>query len=376
MGKGRRPRALPGSPVRGISRSDLEVEPRLRARQSRRAVDPARLARLRALVDPRRRADVVGAPQARPLRGSPRLPPRVSPRSSSRTGGSRAASTPAAPIPCRSTTATVSSSSSRPSTSASRGTRRRCDALWPRIARTVAAIDALRRQRRTPEYETPEKRVFYGLLPESISHEGYSDKPVHSYWDDAFARKGLADAVELARLARTPGRRPAFRGDSRRVRGGSSRLDRAHDRAESSRLHPGLGRKARLRPDLDHGGPLAVRPPAKAAAGGAGAHVRSLREGGAGTARRDADGSRGDAYTPYELRTVGALVRLGRKAEAHEMLAFFMKDRRPAAWNQWAEVVGRDPRAPRFIGDMPHTWVGTRLHPLVPRLLRDRARGR
>ncbi len=41
------------------------------------------------------------------------------------------------------------------------------------------------------------------------------------------------------------------------------------------------------------------------------------------------------------------------------MLAFFMKDRRPAAWNQWAEVVGRDPRAPRFLGDMPHTWVGT-----------------
>jgi hypothetical protein len=36
-----------------------------------------------------------------------------------------------------------------------------------------------------------------------------------------------------------------------------------------------------------------------------------------------------------------------------------MKDRRPAAWNQWAEVVGADPRAPRFLGDMPHTWVGT-----------------
>ncbi len=72
------------------------------------------------------------------------------------------------------------------------------EALWPRIVRTVAAIDALRRLRLTPEYETPEKRAFRGLLPESISHEGYSDKPVHSYWDDAFARKGLADAVELA----------------------------------------------------------------------------------------------------------------------------------------------------------------------------------
>ena len=77
-------------------------------------------------------------------------------------------------------------------------------------------------------------------------------------------------------------------------------------------------------------------------------------------ARERRDGTRAwDAYTPYELRTVGALVRLGRKDEAHEMLAFFLKDRRPAAWNGWAEVVGRDPRAPRFVGDMPHTWVGT-----------------
>ena len=108
------------------------------------------------------------------------------------------------------------------------------DALWPRIAKTVAAIDALRRQRLTPEYETPEKRAFRGLLPESISHEGYSDKPVHSYWDDAFARKGLADAVELARRARASGRAPAVSPRSRdAVRGGPSRLDRAHDRART-----------------------------------------------------------------------------------------------------------------------------------------------
>ena len=36
-----------------------------------------------------------------------------------------------------------------------------------------------------------------------------------------------------------------------------------------------------------------------------------------------------------------------------------MADRRPAAWNQWAEVVGRDARSPRFIGDMPHGWVAS-----------------
>ncbi|HLA14032.1 MAG TPA: hypothetical protein VJZ25_03330, partial [Gemmatimonadaceae bacterium] len=66
-----------------------------------------------------------------------------------------------------------------------------------------------------------------------------------------------------------------------------------------------------------------------------------------------------DAYTPYELRTVGTFVQLGQRAKAHELLNFFFKDQRPAAWRQWAEVVYRDPRTPKFIGDMPHTWVGS-----------------
>ncbi len=55
---------------------------------------------------------------------------------------------------------------------------------------------------------------------------------------------------------------------------------------------------------------------------------------------------------------MGAFVRLGWRERAHELLDFFLAGRRPAAWNQWAEVVGREPRAPRFVGDMPHAWVG------------------
>jgi hypothetical protein len=31
----------------------------------------------------------------------------------------------------------------------------------------------------------------------------------------------------------------------------------------------------------------------------------------------------------------------------------------PAAWNQWAEVVGRDARKVRFVGDMPHAWIAS-----------------
>ncbi|HSK17547.1 MAG TPA: hypothetical protein VK912_00295, partial [Longimicrobiales bacterium] len=66
-----------------------------------------------------------------------------------------------------------------------------------------------------------------------------------------------------------------------------------------------------------------------------------------------------DAYTPYELRVVGAFVRLGERRRAHEALEWFLRDVRPSGWNHWAEVVARDRDEPRFIGDMPHGWVGS-----------------
>jgi hypothetical protein len=66
-----------------------------------------------------------------------------------------------------------------------------------------------------------------------------------------------------------------------------------------------------------------------------------------------------DAFTPYEMRNIGAFVRLGWRERANELLDWFMQYRRPAGWREWAEVVDHDPRHARFIGDMPHTWVGT-----------------
>ena len=50
---------------------------------------------------------------------------------------------------------------------------------------------------------------------------------------------------------------------------------------------------------------------------------------------------------------------MGEAEKAHELLDFFFADKRPRAWNQWAEVVWRVPDNPKFIGDMPHTWVGS-----------------
>src|SRR5262249_5036226 len=51
---------------------------------------------------------------------------------------------------------------------------------------------------RTPANQTAERRAYYGLLPPSISHEGYSAKPAYSYWDDFWGLTGYQDAVWLA----------------------------------------------------------------------------------------------------------------------------------------------------------------------------------
>ena len=64
-------------------------------------------------------------------------------------------------------------------------------------------------------------------------------------------------------------------------------------------------------------------------------------------------------FTPYEVRLVGTFVHLGRAAEAHELLDWFMAYQRPAGWRQWGEVAYRNEKEPRFVGDMPHTWVGS-----------------
>jgi hypothetical protein len=76
-------------------------------------------------------------------------------------------------------------------------------------------------------------------------------------------------------------------------------------------------------------------------------------------ARRDNPAHPWEAFTPYELRHVGALVRIGRRNQALDVLDWHMKQQRPSGWRQWQEVVWKDPRNPKFIGDSPHTWCGS-----------------
>jgi hypothetical protein len=236
------------------------------------------------------------------------------------------------------------------------GDRGFAERLFPHVASAAGYIDALRRQRLTPEYSAGEKAIFHGLLPESISHEGYSARPVHSYWDDAWAYRGLADAAELAaalghpeEAARWAGWRDALRDDLlasialvRRRRGldyvpGSADLGDFDSTATTVMLDPcGLG------PEL---------PAATVEA----TFERYWRQ----FLGRGEPASDWTAYVPYEIRHVGTFVRLGWIDRAHRLLASFLADRRPPAWNGWPEVVHRDLRAPLFLGDLPHGWVAS-----------------
>jgi hypothetical protein len=230
--------------------------------------------------------------------------------------------------------------------------------VWPHVEKAVAYIDELRAQRRTDEYRQPAKLRYFGLLPESISHEGYSSHPVHSYWDDFFALTGLKSAAALAHdLGKT--------GEATRW---------AADRDEfRTDLYASINRVIQ-EAKIDYipaSADLADRDPTSTTTAiSPGGELDNLRAKlPSGTLERTFDDywqeiekrKTGDwkAYTPYELRTVGTFVRMGQPERARELLGLFLKDRRPPAWNQWPEVVYRELRAPNFLGDLPHTWVGS-----------------
>lgn len=226
--------------------------------------------------------------------------------------------------------------------------------IWPHVRSAVTYIESLIAQRSTDEYRAPEKRAFFGLVPESISHEGYSAKPMHSYWDDFFTLRGLKDAVLIAGiLGEDRTRYEQLRDDFRR------NLLASID--ETMRMHninyiPGsveLGDfdATSTTIALAPGGELQNLPRAALDSTFERYYQDFIR-------RRDVDRT-WEGYTPYETRAIGTFVRLGQRDRAHELLRFFMRDLRPQQWNQWAEVVYRVPSTPKFIGDMPHTWVGS-----------------
>ena len=236
------------------------------------------------------------------------------------------------------------------------------DTTWLRgkfdhVVKTVHYLQSLRAQRKTEVYKsgTPEQRAEFGILPESISHEGYWDVPRHSYWDDFFALRGLKDATTIAEILGESVRAKEFaaeRDDFRKDLYASMRLAMKNKKID---YIPGCAELG----DFDAtsttigvqpGGELGNIPEPQL-------HNTFDKYYTYFIGRKTNDSI--TSYTPYETRVIGTFVMLDQKKRAEDALNFFMNDRRPAAWNEWAEVVWRNPETPKYIGDMPHTWVGS-----------------
>ncbi|MDD5696315.1 MAG: hypothetical protein PHD61_13570, partial [Bacteroidales bacterium] len=226
------------------------------------------------------------------------------------------------------------------------------------VLKGVEYIESLIAERSTDHYKygNDSVRAHYGLVPESISHEGYSAKPMHSYWDNFFTMKGLKDAVEIQKIL----------GETENY----ERISKVRDTFREN-LYTSLNLAMKYKNidyipgcvelgDFDATSTTIALTPCNEL-------INLPRPQAYNTFDRYYDFFRNRRdrkidwvnYTPYENRLIGSFIILDQPERAHELIEFFLDDQRPQGWHHWAEVVWKDDRIPRYIGDMPHTWCGS-----------------
>lgn len=226
--------------------------------------------------------------------------------------------------------------------------------MLPHVRMAADYLISLRAERMTAQYKTGEHAACYGLLPESASHEGYLAHHVHSYWDDFWGVRGLESAADLAESMGLVDDANCWKSEAARFQGDLLRsIDKVIAEKKLAYI-PGSVEWADFDPTatsnaiamLDFAGVLPEGP------------LNAMLENYLDSFHRK---HRGEMvwtnYTAYEIRIIGAFVRLGKRRIANELLEFFLSDRRPVEWNQWPEITWRDPRSPGHLGDVPHTWI-------------------
>ena len=226
------------------------------------------------------------------------------------------------------------------------------------VLKAVEYIEALVAERSTDHYKNGNDsiRAYYGLVPESISHEGYSAKPMHSYWDNFFTMKGLKDAAEIQKIL----------GETTNYERIAKVRDTFKDNLYNSLQLAMKTRSINYIPgcvelgDFDATSTTIALTPCNELKNLPKPQVYNTFDKYYNFFKNRRDGKLNwTNYTPYENRLIGSFIILDQPDRAHELIDFFLKDQHPQGWNHWAEVVWGKPRFPGFIGDMPHTWVGS-----------------
>ncbi|WP_288417990.1 discoidin domain-containing protein [uncultured Stenotrophomonas sp.] len=228
-------------------------------------------------------------------------------------------------------------------------------AYLPKVKAALQFLQELRERTLVPGYKAdqPAPERFAGILAPSISHEGYPS-PTHSYWDDYWGLKGWHDGAWLAEAL----------GDHETAAWAREQYKLLYDALHASIQATMAWKGIDFIPssaDLGDGDPtgvsIALDPtgaqsvlPAEALRTTFACYLEDVRK------RSQPDALY--AYTPYEIRNVLSHVHLGQPQVADELLQGLLHDRRPLEWQVLAEVVHSRLRFPRYLGDMPHTWMG------------------
>lgn len=228
-------------------------------------------------------------------------------------------------------------------------------AYLPKVKAALRFLQELRERTLVPGYmaSQPAPERFAGILAPSISHEGYPS-PTHSYWDDYWGLKGWHDGAWLAESL----------GDHETAAWAREQYRALHDALAASIRATMAWKGIDFIPssaDLGDGDPTGV----SIALDPTGAQDVLPEQALRTTFARYLDDVRKRnqpgalyAYTPYEIRNVLSYVHLDQPEAADELLQGLLRDRRPLEWQVLAEVVHSRLRFPRYLGDMPHTWIG------------------
>jgi len=232
------------------------------------------------------------------------------------------------------------------------GDRETLDLAWPKVRAALDHASDLRQQRLGSEWEGT---VFEGILPESNSHEGYFPAQ-HSHWDNLTLLRGYQDGVRIADLVGDAEAAERFKTEGSALRQALKiSIDRVRER-DGLDIIPASADLGDFDPTSTSIGLMFADerdtfPPDALKA----TYDRYLQD-----VHDRHFGGRSSSYTAYEARTVGALLRLGREEDALWLLDVLLEDAtRPAGWNHMGEVTHPDYRMPSYIGDMPHTWIGS-----------------
>ncbi len=220
------------------------------------------------------------------------------------------------------------------------------EAQWPAIRATLAYLQMIREQ------ESATGAV--GILPRSVSHEGYYPEPGnHSYWDDFWALKGWKDGAAIAQaLGKTNDAAWAASEGAKLREAMLSSIDQEMKRHGIDFI-PGCAELGDFDPTSTA---IAIVACHEQAFLPEAALKRTFDRYYEELLKRTTPGWTG-SFSPYEIRTAQAFLYMNQKDRALRLLEYMMTCRRPAGWKQWAEAVYFPPEQGGFIGDMPHTWV-------------------